>query len=198
MQALLDSLPSSLLKIGILFSGQGSNMQNLIETLHLKPLMRLQNNQPLILKVEICATNNPKAMGIKRCKQLNMPCVVCSNEEELFEILYPCHLVCLAGFNQILSPKFLERFLTINIHPSFLPEHKGKDAIKRSFLSQKGTGVSVHFVEEKVDSGPIILQEALEVKKEESLEDFEKRVHTLEYQLYPQALLKALELRFLT
>ncbi|WP_163498704.1 formyltransferase family protein [Helicobacter suis] len=194
MQALLDSLPSSLLKIGILFSGEGSNMQNLIETLHLKSFMRLQNNQPIILNVELCATNNPKAMGIKRCKQLNMPCVLCSNEEEFLQVLYPCHLICLAGFNQIVSSKFLERFFTINIHPSFLPEHKGKEAIKRSFASQKGMGVSVHFVEEEVDSGPIILQEALEVKEKESLEDFKARVHTLEYELYPKALLKVLGL----
>lgn len=189
----MDTLPSSLVRVGILFSGNGSNMQNLIENLHRQPFLRAPA-QPITLNIELCATNNPRAHGIDRCARLKMPCAVQPNERDLIESLARCHLVLLAGYMKILSPLFLERFPTINIHPSFLPHHKGKDAIRRSFESQEGMGVSVHWVDTQVDGGPIILQAPLERLASESLASFTQRVHTLEHQLYPQAILKGLGL----
>ncbi|WP_104628519.1 phosphoribosylglycinamide formyltransferase [Helicobacter bizzozeronii] len=191
----MDHLPSSLVHMGILFSGNGSNMQNLIEQLHQKPFWRISNRQPLILNVALCASNNPKAHGIVRCEKLGVPCVVVSSENELMQALVRCHVILLAGYMKILSPLFIQHYPTLNIHPSFLPHHKGKDAIKKSFESQEGMGVSVHWVTEELDGGPIILQESLTREPNDTLESFTQRVHALEHQLYPKALLKALGLR---
>ena len=97
-------------------------------------------------------------------------------------------LVVLAGFMRILSKYFVNQFKNkiLNIHPALLPAFKGKDAIKRAYeYGVKVTGVTIHFVDEKVDHGPIIIQKALEIKKGESLEELEERIHRLEHKLYP-------------
>ncbi|OQX79015.1 MAG: phosphoribosylglycinamide formyltransferase [Candidatus Omnitrophica bacterium 4484_70.1] len=97
-------------------------------------------------------------------------------------------LVVLAGFMRILSRYFVKQFKNkiLNIHPALLPAFKGKDAIKRAYsYGVKVTGVTIHFVDEKVDHGPIIIQKALEIKKGESLEELEERIHRLEHKLYP-------------
>jgi len=97
-------------------------------------------------------------------------------------------LVVLAGYMRILSSYFVKQFKNkiLNIHPALLPAFKGKDAIKRAYsYGVKVTGVTIHFVDEKVDHGPIIIQKALEIKKGESLEELEERIHRLEHKLYP-------------
>ena len=86
-------------------------------------------------------------------------------------------LVVLAGYMRILSSYFVKQFKNkiLNIHPALLPAFKGKDAIRRAYeYGVKITGVTIHFVDEKVDHGPIIIQKALEIKKGESLEELER------------------------
>jgi len=97
-------------------------------------------------------------------------------------------LVVLAGYMRILSSYFVKQFKNkiLNIHPALLPAFKGKDAIRRAYeYGVKITGVTIHFVDEKVDHGPIIIQKALEIKKGESLEELERRIHQMEHKLYP-------------
>ncbi|WP_104637470.1 formyltransferase family protein [Helicobacter felis] len=192
LSALLEK--SACLHLGVLFSGNGSNMQNLIEVFNGQSFWHPASQQHVVLKVKICVSSRPKAYGITRCAQLKMPCVVCQEEENLIQALRGCDLILLAGYMKILSARFVQSFPTINIHPSFLPYHKGKDAILKSFESQEGMGVSVHWVDAQVDHGPLILQETLQRLPEDSLEDFTQRVHALEQRLYPQALLQALGL----
>ncbi|BCZ18701.1 phosphoribosylglycinamide formyltransferase [Helicobacter sp. NHP19-012] len=180
------------LRLGILFSGEGSNMQNLIEKLHQK--VYWQQDKEIRLEIVLCATNNPKAGGIKRCENLNMPYIV-GAEDNFISAFKGCVLVLCAGYLKILSPKFLAHYKAINIHPSFLPQHKGANALKRSFSSQSGLGVSVHWVSDELDNGKLILQESLSLKPQESLESYTQRVHALEHKLYPQASLRALGLR---
>ncbi|CCM11746.1 formyltransferase family protein [Helicobacter heilmannii] len=184
------------LTLGILFSGTGSNMQNLIEKLHQKVF--LQQNTPLklevVLEVVLCATNNPRAGGIDHCQKLNMPFIV-GTEDDFIPAFRGCALLLCAGYNKILSPVFLAHYKALNIHPSLLPKHKGARALERSFNSQSALGVSVHWVSDELDSGDLILQERLSLNPQESLESYEKRLHALEHRLYPQAVLKALKLR---
>ena len=100
-------------------------------------------------------------------------------------------LVILAGYMRIISPLFIKSFNNkiLNIHPALLPSFKGMNAISRAFnYGCKVTGVTVHFIDDKVDHGPIILQETVTIKKGMSEEELEKKIHRLEHKLYLQAL----------
>ena len=100
-------------------------------------------------------------------------------------------LVVLAGFMRILSPYFVKAFKNkiLNIHPALLPSFKGKSAIKEAYeYGVKVTGVTIHFVDNGVDHGPIIFQKALKIKEKESLDSLEIRIHRLEHRLYPEAI----------
>jgi len=108
------------------------------------------------------------------------------------------NLVVLAGFMRIITPYFVKAFKNriLNIHPAILPSFKGVGAIERAYnYGVKITGVTVHFVNEEVDTGPIILQEALKIREKESLQSLEERIHKLEHRLYPLAVKLFLERR---
>ncbi|MDD5584116.1 MAG: phosphoribosylglycinamide formyltransferase [Candidatus Omnitrophica bacterium] len=99
-------------------------------------------------------------------------------------------LVVLAGFMRILSPRFVRAFKNriVNIHPALLPAFRGEHAIKRALTyGCTMTGVTVHFVDESVDHGPVILQGAVTIKAGTKLSDLEKKIHRLEHLLYPKA-----------
>ena len=229
-------------KIAILFSGNGSNMENLIKELHQKSFMlgeaggsEARENQAnkddragtngvrskdtgdktsrdsapagLAIKLEItaCICNQKDAYGITRCQNLNIPCITLPHKEfktrEAFDealaiklVDLGVDLVLLAGFMRILTPDFTSRFKIINIHPSLLPKHKGAHAIEDTYSSHDTEGgVSVHWVNEELDGGEIILQDSIPKIQGESLEDFSARIHQLEYALYPKAVIRALE-----
>lgn len=183
----------ALKKIVILFSGRGSNMENIIKKLHGKSV-----------DVAAVITNNEKADGIQKAVALGVkvdivPHTAFYSREEFDAALvekissYSADLVVLAGFMRILTPIFTQNIRAINIHPSILPLFKGKDAIKKSFESDMGEGgVSVHFVSDEMDGGEIIMQERIAIFDSDTLEEFEERVHSVEYELYPQAILEAL------
>ena len=235
-------------KIAILFSGNGSNMENLIKELHQKSFMlegaggsEARENQAskddrvgtngvrgkdeirgkdagdkasgdstptrLEIKLEItaCICNQKDAYGITRCQNLNIPCITLPHKEfktrEAFDealasklVDLGVDLVLLAGFMRILTPDFTSRFKIINIHPSLLPKHKGAHAIEDTYFSHDAEGgVSVHWVNEELDGGEIILQDSIPKIQGESLEDFSARIHQLEYTLYPKAVIRALD-----
>lgn len=191
------------IKCAILFSGHGSNMQNLIESLHNQSFSHKQGHARIEIALTLC--NNKNAYGITRAHHLGIPCELLphrdyasreSYDEALARALEKAGVeyVFLAGFMRILGATFTRKFKTINIHPSFLPAHKGAHAISDSYAAGSGGGVSVHWVNEELDSGEIILQERLEKTPSESLESFESRIHNLEYRLYPRAILHALHL----
>lgn len=100
-------------------------------------------------------------------------------------------LIVLAGYMELLSASFVERFRTriINVHPALLPSFPGLDAVQRALdHGVKVTGVTVHFVDEGVDSGPIILQRAVEVPGSRHWADLEERIHAVEHELLPEAI----------
>jgi phosphoribosylglycinamide formyltransferase-1 len=107
-------------------------------------------------------------------------------------------LVVLAGFMRILTPYFVKAFRgrVINIHPAILPAFRGERSIERAYkYGCKVSGVTVHFVDEKVDHGPIILQEAIVIKEGMGLTDLERQTHLLEHKLYPLAIKLIVEKR---
>ena len=189
-------------KIAILFSGNGSNLQNLLE--QRGSIQAALAPHGIVPEFVLGVSNNPSAYGITRCENFGLEVQVLPHgafahraafEAALSEILvrYGVEFVVLAGFMRILGAEFVRKFRTINIHPSFLPLYKGAHAIADSYAgAEEFGGVSVHWVSEELDSGRIILQEKLPKITGESLEDFEHRIHQLEYTLYPKALIYAL------
>jgi phosphoribosylglycinamide formyltransferase-1 len=180
-------------KIVILFSGEGTNLENIIKKLHGKRLI-----------VAKAITNNPSAGGIERAKKHGVSVEVIDHrafasreafDEALVEAIKRENpdLVVLAGFMRILTPVFTNAVKNaINIHPSLLPCFKGARAIERSYRSDmKVAGVTVHWVSEELDGGAIIDQECFKRQKE-SFEEFEAKIHAIEYELYPRVIEKLL------
>ncbi len=184
----------SVKKIAIFFSGEGSNMQNLIQ--------KLSTHKDI--KVELVLTNNQNANGIKRAKKLGFTPLVLSHKEfknreeydkKLVEIVkkHEIDLVLLAGFMRILTPIFTNSTKAINIHPSLLPKHKGKDALINSFHdSDSKAGVTVHWVSSELDGGEIVEQVSFD-KDGLEFEEFEDRVHQMEHELYPKVVVEVLK-----
>jgi len=189
----------SLKRIVILFSGEGTNLENLIKKLHEREFDGFR------VEVAKAITNNPDANGIKRAKKCGVEVSVIDHRDfktrEEFDKRLVAeieksnpHLTVLAGFMRILTPVFTDRVKAINLHPSILPLFKGANAIKESFSSDmKVAGVSVHFVTSELDSGKIIDQECFKKSEGMSFEDFERRIHQIEYEIFPKAVLKVLK-----
>ena len=121
------------------------------------------------------------------------------DEKKILKILKfeKINLICLAGFMKILSKSFIKNFKgkILNIHPSLLPKYKGLNTHKRVLLNkEKYTGCTVHFVSPNLDSGKIIMQKKIKVKKKDTPEKLGKRVLIEEHKLYPRAILKIFNL----
>jgi len=184
-----------LIKLAVLFSGNGSNLENILEKLHNK---KVANNE---FKVVLCLCNKKDAFGIQRAKKYGLNTLIIENKnyktrEEFDAVLVEeiqkskADLAVLAGFMRILSPVFTQNIKAINLHPSLLPLFKGANAIKESYQSDmKIAGVSVHWVNEELDGGEIIAQKCFE-KEGLSFEEFEEKIHSLEYEILPQSIIK--------
>jgi len=180
-------------KIVILFSGEGTNAQNVIEKLHNKEC-----------EVVCGITNKKDAKGLDRLKKLSIPTKILehtnfnSREEfdaELVELInsYEPDLIVLSGFMRILTDIFTSNIKAINLHPSLLPKFKGSMAIERSFESEDAEcGVSVHYVNSELDGGDIILQQGFSKSKDETFESFSKKIKEIEFEIMPEAIVKVL------
>ncbi len=188
-----------LVKLAILFSGNGSNLQNLLEKLHKKSI------KGKTYEVVLCVCNKKNAFGIERARKFGLESLIIEHknfpsreefDKELVRVIKKsgADLTILAGFMRILSPVFTQNIRAINLHPSLLPLFKGANAIKESFESDmKVAGVSVHFVNEELDGGKIIAQKAFEKTANMSFESFEAQIHQLEYELLPKAVITLFE-----
>lgn len=178
-------------RIVVLASGGGTNLQALIDRVH--------GRQATIAGV---ISDKPGAGALDRAAAANIETATfpafefaddrAARDDAMAEWIQTrdADLVVLAGFMQILSPGFIRRFRNriINVHPALLPAFPGIHSIQRA-LEQgvKVTGVSVHFVDEGVDSGPVILQQALEIKYPAQLAEVEHAIHAIEHELLPTA-----------
>ena len=180
-------------RIAFLVSGSGTNMANLIQ--------KIQSGA-VHAAAAIVISNKAGVKALDRAKELGVPAVVISHKDyatrELFdEALAKCidshriDYIVLAGFMRVLTEGFVKKYhgRLINIHPAFLPAFPGAHAIKDAWDAKvKETGVTVHFVDSGVDTGPVILQRKVAVLPNDTLEILEARVHETEYQVYPEAL----------
>jgi len=179
-------------KIIILFSGNGTNFNHIIKTLHKKEL-----------EIVLAITNNTNSKGIKIAKENNIPIKIIDsnkykNRKDFDKVLvdkineYNPDLTVLAGFMRILTEHFTENIKAINLHPSLLPRNKGLNAIERSFEdSYPVGGISVHFVSLELDDGEIILQKEI-IKENLSFEEYEAKVKELEKEVLSESILKIL------
>lgn len=184
-------------KLAIFVSGSGTNMENILQ--HIRD-GKIKADPALIL------SDNLNAQAIQRAQKFGIQAAVVDRKKfdskEKFEEAIrhqvdqrKIDFIILAGFMRILSPSFVKTYAgrIINIHPSYLPEFPGACAIRDAYenkgkLLRSGTGVTVHFVTEDVDAGPIIKQERVPIRPDDTLESLEKRVHETEYKLYPEAI----------
>lgn len=188
----------SVKKIAILFSGSGTNLENLLEKLHLKEFGKI--------KIEVSATicNNPNAKGIQRSQKYGIEPTIIDHKEyktrEEFDAKLldeirksGAQLTVLAGFMRFLTPVFTKNIKAINLHPSLLPLFKGGHAIEDSFKSNmKVGGITVHYVNEELDGGTIIAQKCFEKTDNMSMKKYEKNIHKLEYELLPEVVISLL------
>jgi phosphoribosylglycinamide formyltransferase-1 len=175
----------------ILASGSGSNAQVLI---HWVKEGKIQADLACI----VC--DRPGAKVIERAEQAEVPVLVYSPSEFGTKAAYEAQLVAdlkargveyvvLAGYLRICGPTFLEAYggKTINLHPSLLPLFPGLHAIRDAFeAGVKYTGVTVHFIDEGVDTGPIIRQETVMIDPDDTLETLEAKIHEVEHRLLPE------------
>lgn len=181
------------LRVAVLISGNGSNLQAIIDAI---------GNNKLDATVVGVISNKPDAYGLIRAQSADIQSFALTPmpdesrevyDERLANLLQSLSpdLIVLAGFMRILSPRFVQKFKgqIINIHPSLLPKYPGLHTHKQA-IKNKDTvhGCSIHFVTEKLDGGPIIAQTQVPVRKTDTIESLQKRVHAREHKLYPQVI----------
>ncbi|MBM3250330.1 MAG: phosphoribosylglycinamide formyltransferase [Candidatus Omnitrophica bacterium] len=180
-------------RIAVFASGRGSNLSAIIEAV---------KNKKIRADLSLLVSDNPQAGAIEKAKAAGVRVALVERKDfgskEDFEKKIIEHLeenkidlIVLAGFMRMFSPALVERFkfMIINIHPALLPSFKGSHAIKDAFdYGAKVTGVTVHFVDELMDHGPIILQEAVAVAETDTPETLEEKIHKVEHRLYPEAI----------
>ncbi len=178
-------------RVGVLISGEGSNLQAILESVHGRDGV----------EVVCVASSRKEARGLDRAKGAGVETAVFAKDDHpdreardaaLGNWLDDHHvdLVVLAGFMEVLSGPFIRRFegRIVNVHPSLLPAFAGINAIQQALeYGVRVAGVTVHFVDEGVDSGPVILQEAFELPYARDIEPVEERVHEIEHRLLPRA-----------
>ena len=170
------------MRLGVMCSGNGSNFENIVRTCR---------SDEVVLMIY----NKKKCGAAKRAQKLGIPHVNIKSAEEdqiiqLFNA-WRVDLIVLAGWMRIVSPKLINAFPNriINLHPSLLPKYKGLHAIEQALNSGDDvTGVSVHYVNEELDGGEVILQEEVPILPEDSVESLTKVIQRKEYDLLPRAI----------
>ena len=180
-------------KIAVLASGQGTNLEAILQALERG---EVAGRVVLVLsdREEAPALERARRRGIKAL-YLN-PALYRDREHYDAAVIGELKrekvgLVVLAGFMRLLSPLFIEAFPAriMNIHPSLLPAFPGTDGVPQALAyGVKVTGCTVHFVDEGLDTGPVIMQEAVPVLQEDTVETLHQRIHAVEYRLYPRSI----------
>ncbi|MDD5356036.1 MAG: phosphoribosylglycinamide formyltransferase [Candidatus Omnitrophica bacterium] len=183
-----------MMNIAVFCSGNGTNLQAIINAVKSRKLKSV--------KIALVVSDNPGAYALARAKKAGIKTLVVERsqfaaksdfEKQIIGSLKKenVRLVVLAGFMRIIGEDILREYKgkILNIHPALLPSFKGAHGIKDAFdYGVKATGVTVHLVDDKMDHGPIILQEAIPVKGNDTLESLESRIHKVEHKLYYKAI----------
>lgn len=183
-------LSSEKIKIAVLISGNGSNLQALIDA-------QPDSNYNIALVV----SNRPTVFGLTRAEQANIKNIALDHTEfdsreafdqALIEVIdnESIDFVILAGFMRILTPDFTLHYLgrMLNIHPSLLPKYPGLHTHRKALEAGDQThGVSIHFVTPELDGGPVILQAEIDVTNTDTETSLQDKIHLKEHQIYPMA-----------
>lgn len=181
------------LKIGVLLSGSGTNLQAIIDAIA---------HDALPVEIVHVVSSRPDAYGIERARAASIPVTVLNREvyadpqaadARIVEALRAAgaEYVVMAGYMRKLTPVVLDAFPdhVLNLHPALLPSFKGAHAIQDAFdAGVKVTGVTVHLANEDYDKGPIVAQRAVVVREADTINDLEARIHATEHILYPEVL----------
>ncbi|MDO4502625.1 MAG: phosphoribosylglycinamide formyltransferase [Coriobacteriia bacterium] len=181
------------LKIAVLVSGSGTNLQAIIDAVA---------NDGLPVEIVRVVSSRPDAYGIERAQAAGIPVTVLNRsiyeDREAADqmIVDACkadgaEYLVMAGYMRMLTPVVLNAFPdhVLNLHPALLPSFKGAHAIDDAFnAGVKVTGVTVHLANEEYDKGPIVAQRAVVVEESDTVDDLEARIHAVEHQLYPEVL----------
>ena len=176
----------------VLISGRGSNLRSLI---------KYSKTKKSLIRIVLVISDNFSAKGLNYANKSNINNIVIkysnrkSFEDRLFKLLRRNNvdLICLAGFMKILSGKFIKKLnkTILNIHPSLLPKYKGLNTHNRAIQNKdKYSGATVHIVNDKLDSGKIILQKKVKILKSDNGKSLEKKVLKIEHKIYPKAIIK--------
>ena len=179
--------------IAIFASGNGSNAENIHQ--------QLKNDNKLNISLIIC--NNPNAFVLERAKKLNIPSKILDNKslnnKDYFLSLmeeYKIDFIVLSGYLKLIPSFLIEKYpqKIVNIHPALLPKFGGKGmygmAVHNAVVEnkEKESGITIHYVSEKYDDGEVIFQAKCSVDLSETAESLAEKIHTLEYQHYPQVI----------
>jgi phosphoribosylglycinamide formyltransferase 1 len=186
-------------RVAVLISGRGSNMAALIEA---------ANSDDYPAEIALVVSNRADAAGLAYARDQGVATALIDHREfgedrkaferALDEILRAnqIEIVCLAGFMRVLTPWFVARWngRLLNIHPALLPDFKGLDTHRRAIAAgAKRHGATVHFVVAEIDAGPVIAQEAIDVRDDDTEAALAERVLEIEHRLYPRALREVAE-----
>jgi len=175
----------------VFISGYGTNLRSLI-------LNSRNNNFPI--KISLIISDNPNAKGIIFAKNNSIPYLIVNTKNNLFENIilnkikkYKITLICLAGYMKIISKNFINKYgkKIINIHPSLLPKFKGLNTFERILKNKETkTGCTIHFVDNKLDNGKIILQKSFFINKNDNQKNLKEKTQKLERVAFPEAIIK--------
>ena len=180
------------MKFAVFASGNGTNLQAMIDAVKAGEIKA---------ELVVVFSDNKKAYALERAKAAGIKSFALSRKEyatpQSFERDIVIQLkeegvdfIVLAGYMKILSSFFIKTFpqKIINVHPSLLPSFKGMEGIKDAFTyGAKATGVTVHFVDEKMDHGAIIIQESCKIGEDDTIETLTEKIHKIEHRVYPKA-----------
>ena len=180
------------LKVGVLVSGSGTNLQAIIDAA----------NEGLLVEVVLVVSSRPDAYGIDRAKAAGIPTLVLNRDvyadpqaadKRIADALVEAgaQYVVMAGYMRKVTPVLLDTVpdRVLNLHPALLPSFKGAHAIQDAWnAGVKVTGVTVHLANEDYDKGPIVAQEPVAVLEDDDLDSLEARIHQVEHELYPRVL----------
>jgi phosphoribosylglycinamide formyltransferase-1 len=181
------------MKFAVFVSGNGSNLQAIIDAV---------SAGEITAELALVVADREDAFGLQRAEKAGIKTMVFnpknytnpqSVDRDIVANLKQqgIDFIVLAGYMKILTEFFVKEFprKILNIHPSLLPSFKGMNGIKDAYTyGVKQTGVTVHFVDEKMDHGPIIAQESIKVQENDTVESLEDKIHKIEHRIYPKAI----------
>ena len=175
----------------VFISGLGSNLRSLIH----------KSRDPIFpVKIKLIVSNKANAKGILHAKKNSIPYLIINTKKRNFENVilaeikkYKISLICLAGYMKIISKKFIKNSgkKIINIHPSLLPKFKGLNTFERVLKNnEKKTGCTVHFVNDKLDSGKTIIQKSFFINKGDNVKNLKEKTQKLEHKAFSEAIIR--------